>query len=106
MTTVGCSFELSRESAGGMLVVEDSLVDGKAKCKLYARNRTMDEVLKLIEPKLTKTLTMDQSLDLDRNVDEIDIKATDWRTVLDELASALKLRIEENDETLSLASGG
>jgi hypothetical protein len=105
MTTVGCSFEFSHESAGGMLVVEDSL-DGKAKCVLYARNRTIDEVLKLIKPKLRKTLTIDQSVDVDRKVGEIDIKAADWPSVLDELATALELRIEENDDMLSLASGG
>ena len=100
----GCSFDYSYESSGGMSVVEDSVINGENKCKLYARNRSAGEVLKLVKPKLGDALVIDPSVDLDRNIDEIDINATDWREVLNHLASDLKLTIEESDGKLLLSS--
>ena len=104
MTSIGCSFQASHESAGGMLVVEDSLVDGNAKCALYARNRTIDEVLEVIRPKFEAQLTLDHSVDAEKRVDEIDIHAADWRRVLDEFAEKLNLHVIETDGGLLLST--
>ena len=104
LAIAGCSFEYSAELAGSMSVSEVTGVDGQTDCSLYARKRTLREVVNLVAPKVDGGLALNASVDQDLVIDEIDIKDESWRAVIEKLASTLDLEVVESDMGLELSA--
>ena len=100
----GCSFEYSAELSGSMSVSEVTGMDGQTDCSLYARKRTLREVVDLVAPKVGGGLALDASVDQDLLIDEIDVKEESWRAVVEKLASTLDLDVVEADAGLKLVA--
>ena len=102
---IGCGVNVSHEISGGMSVVEQTEVNGKTVCKLYAKNRQLSEVLDLVKPKLEVSFVVDDSVDVGQVVREVDIQADDWQSLLKKLGQQLNLKLEYEGESLTLVDG-